>query len=134
MKSPSVSLGEEQLSQVKSYMRVIISDARFNSPNSQWRYYLIGNKFNNNGYIEGELESNINHGEQGLVYKNKNQKIYVKTWSQIFEEFSVTSDYLLKRLNFSKECWLKKHSNADDAVKDVVNNSARIDFEEIPNK
>lgn len=134
LKRPSVSLGEEQLSQVKSYMRVIISDARFNSPNSQWRYYLIGNKFNKNGYIEGELESNINHGEQGLVYKNKNQKIYVKTWSQIFEEFSVTSDYLLKRLNFSKECWLKKHSNADDAVKDVVNNSARIDFEEIPNK
>ena len=132
LKRPSISIGENQLSQVKKYMRVILSEPRFNSHNSHWRYYLVGNKFNQNGYIEGELESNKNHGERDLVYSNKNQKIYVKTWSQIFEEFSVNSEYLLQKLNFSKECWLKEHTSADEAVEDVVNNSAHLETEQIP--
>lgn len=132
LKRPSLLIGETELSQVKKYMRVIISDDRFNSPDSQWKYYLIGNRFNTSGYIEGEIENNKGQGDQGLVYKVKNQRIYVKTWSQIFEDFSVKSDYLLQKLKLSRDCWLKKYVDADEAVKSVVNNSAHLEEYAVP--
>ncbi|MBR1433344.1 ATP-binding protein [Ruminococcus sp.] len=126
LKRPIVPLGEEQLSQVKRYMRVIKSDSRFNSPDSKWTFILVGNRFDSTGYIEGELENNKNHGESGLVYESGNHKIYVKTWSQIFEDFSVKNEYLLKKLKFKQEMWLEKHNSADEAVNDAVNNTAAV--------
>ncbi|MBD5112408.1 MAG: ATP-binding protein [Ruminococcaceae bacterium] len=132
LKRPSVPIGEEQLSQLKKYMRVIQSDDRFNSPDSKWTYYLVGNRFNQNKYIEGELNSNSIHGEKGLVFKDGNHKIFVKTWSQIFEDFSTDSNYLLEKLNFSKELWLKKHQSADEAVNEVINNTAHFEESFVP--
>lgn len=134
LKRPSVLIGEEQLSQVKRYMRVIQSDDRFNSSNSKWVYYLVGNKFTTDNYIQGELENNKHHGESGLVYFVGNHKIYVKTWAEIFEDFEVKSNYLLQRLKFDEQLWLKKHSNSDETVNEVVNNSAHLLELSVPQK
>ena len=68
LKRPTVALGETQLSQVKKYLQVIRKDDRFNMGNVKWTFYLVGNKFNTSGFLEGELENNRNHGEQHLVY------------------------------------------------------------------
>lgn len=127
LKRPKVSLGEKQLSQLKRYMRVIMADDRFNSPDSQWTYILVGNKFDKSGYIEGEIESHKNLGEKNLVHTEKNHKIFVMTWSQIFENFSTNHDFLLNKLTFKQEVWLQTHSSADAAVEDVVNNSASLE-------
>lgn len=67
LKRPTVALGETQLSQVKKYLQVIRKDDRFNMGNVKWTFYLVGNKFNTSGFLEGELENNRNHGEQHLV-------------------------------------------------------------------
>lgn len=126
LKRPTIHLGENELSQVKQYMRVIKSDDRFNSPDSKWTYILVGNKFNTSGYIEGEIESHKNLGEKNLVHVENNHKIYVMTWSQIFENFSISHDFLLKKLELNQRLWLQKHNSADIAVADVVNNSASL--------
>lgn len=60
LKRPTVAMGEDQLSQVKKYMQVIRKDNRFNMRNVKWTFYLVGNKFNTSGYIEGELDNNRN--------------------------------------------------------------------------
>ena len=80
------------------------------------------------------METNKHHGESGLVFCTTNHKIYVKTWSEIFEDFSVKSDYLLQRLKLDEEIWLKKHGCADEAVSDVVDNSAHLDELLVPKK
>lgn len=41
-------------------MQVIRKDNRFNMRNVKWTFYLVGNKFNTSGYIEGELDNNRN--------------------------------------------------------------------------
>lgn len=132
LKRPTVPLGEEQLSQVKKYMRVIQSDPRFNSSNSKWTYYLIGNRFNGNGYMQGEINSHQNFGEKSLVHSDGNQKIYVMTWSEVFEQFTIKHDYLLEKLKLSKELWLKEHNTADDIIKDSEN-SAKLPLLSMPN-
>lgn len=109
LKRPTVALGETQLSQVKKYLQVIRKDDRFNMGNVKWTFYLVGNKFNTSGFLEGELENNRNHGEQHLVYwvDNGMTKIYVLKWSEIFDEFSKRHEYLLDKLNLEEELWLK---------------------------
>ena len=136
LKRPTVALGETQLSQVKKYLQVIRKDDRFNMGNVKWTFYLVGNKFNTSGFLEGELENNRNHGEQHLVYwvDNGMTKIYVLKWSEIFDEFSKRHEYLLDKLNLEEELWLKQHDNADDVVDNIVYNSATLEKPLIPKK
>lgn len=42
-------------------------DDGFNMRNVKWTFYLVGNKFNTSGYVEGELDNNKSHGEEHLV-------------------------------------------------------------------
>ena len=126
LKRPTINLGEKQLSQVKRYMRVIKSEDRFNSGQSKWTYYLVGNDFDNTGYIEGELENCRGKGDSHLVYETDRglTRIYVLKWSEIFEELAIRHEYIMNRLDFEQELWLKKHSTPDEAVEAVANNLA----------
>lgn len=75
----------------------------------------VGNKLNSNGYIEEELDSHRAYGEKHLVHcdRTNNHKIYVMTWSDIFDEFSKRHDYLMSKLKLEEEIWMKKHETAD---------------------
>lgn len=134
LKRPTVPLGEEQLSQVKKYMRVIKSDDRFNASNVKWTYFLVGNRFNKNGYIQDEIEGHKTLGEPHLVHadSNGNNKIYVLTWSDIFDDFSLRHEYLMRKLELEKEIWLKKHDSIENVVEDIKDNSATLDSALIP--
>ena len=66
-KRPTVALGEDQISQVKIYMQVFRNGEGYNMRNVKWTFYLVGNKFNTSGYVEGELDNNKSHGEEHLV-------------------------------------------------------------------
>ncbi|MGY0374611.1 ATP-binding protein [Clostridium sp. JNZ J1-5] len=136
LKRPTVSLGEDQLSQVKKYMRVIKSVDRFNANNVKWTYYLVGNHFNSNGYMKGEIEGHKFLGEQHLVHSeaNGNQKIYVMTWGDIFDEFTRKHSYLIDKLKTKQELWLRKHISADEVVNDIKNNSAKLAPAVVPKK
>lgn len=136
LKRPTIALGETHLSQVKKYLQVIRKEDRFNMKNTKWTFFLVGNKFNGSGFIEGELESNRNHGEEHLVYwlDNGKTRIYVLKWSEIFDEFSKRHEYLLEKLKFEEALWMKKHNKADDVVNDITKNSANMKEPLIPKK
>lgn len=134
LKRPTVPLGEEQLSQVKKYMRVIKSDDRFNASNVKWTYFLVGNRFNKNGYMQDEIEGSSHLGEPHLVHKVNNYKIYVLTWRDIFDEFSRKHDYLMSKLEMEKEIWLRKHGSVDKVVQDIKDNSATLESAVIPKR
>jgi len=124
LKHPDVPLGESQLSQVKEYMRVIQATPEFNNPNAYWNFYLIGNRFNNNGYIQDELESHKTHGEPSLVHNKGNTKIYVKTWSEIFDDFEVRYNHITRTLELERQKLQREFENANDVVAAQENNTA----------
>lgn len=128
LKRPTISIGEKQVSQVKRYMRVIKSDDRFNSSHVKWTYFLVGNKFNSNGYVEGELDSHKHLGEPGLIHTEKNgmHKIYVKTWSDIFDDFRHRHNYLMKELNMKRETLKQNECSPQNIVKSIQKNSATM--------
>lgn len=55
-----------------------------------------------NGYIQDEIDGHRALGEPHLVHadRNGNNKIYVLTWSDIFDEFSLRHDYLMCKWEF----------------------------------
>lgn len=128
LKRPNISLGEVQVSQVKQYMRVIKSDDRFNSNQVKWTYFLVGNKFNNNGYIQGELDSHKHLGENGLIHSESNgmHKIFVKTWSDIFDDFHRRHNYLMEKLAMRKEKLEQENNNPQDIVNRIKQNEATM--------
>lgn len=136
LKRPKIPLGEKHISQIKRYMRVIKSDPRFNAGNVKWTFYLVGNKFDSTGYIEDEIESHMNYGEQHLIHcQDKGlTKIYAFKWSEIFEDYSRRHDFLMERLKLEEKLWLETHSSADDAVNSVIDNSAIMPEPVIPKR
>lgn len=70
LKHPLKSLGEKEYSQVIKYISVIESQPEFNSSNTEWKFYLVGNKFNTSGFIERQIESHKIYGDKGLILFN----------------------------------------------------------------
>lgn len=136
LKRPTVALGEKQLSQVKKYLQVIKKDARFNMGNVKWTFFLVGNKFDTSGFIEGEMESNISHGENQLVYWRDNglTKIYVLKWSELFDVYSKRHEYLLEKLKLEESLWIQKHHSADEIVAEINATSAVMPGPLVPKK
>lgn len=136
LKRPIVKLGEKEVSQVKKYMHVIKSNSRFNAGNVKWTFYLVGNDFDTSHYIEGELESHINHGEAHLIHSQDKglTKIYVLKWSEVFDDYSRRHDFLMERLKLEEKLWLETHKSADEAVTEVIDNSAKLSEAVIPKK
>lgn len=124
LKHPNIPLGEEQLSQVKRYMSVISETPEFNNPGAAWKFYLVGNRLNKNGYIQREIENNKNYGEQSLVYSVGNIKIFVKTWSEIFDDFEVNYNHLTRALELEREKLQKEYKTADEIIKNQTTNAA----------
>ena len=107
LKHPKVKLGEKELSQVKTYMNVIMSDSRFNASNMRWKFYLVGNDFDSSNYIPNEMRNAINWGKKNLVchiYNNGIQyEIFVLKWSELFADFEIRHNFLLKKLEMKRE-------------------------------
>lgn len=124
LKHPQIRLGEEQLSQVKKYMNVIMKQDRFNADNMTWEFILVGNKFDTTNFIQYEIENNKSHGERSLVYKVGKYKIYVKTWSEVFNEFEIKHKFLNEKLQLEREKLNSTYSNADEILEDSNSNLA----------
>ena len=100
LKHPKIRIGANQLEQVKKYMDVIVSDHRFNAQNSNWEFLLVGNKISDR--IERERKNVRKPGDKSLVYDVENVKIYIKTWSEIFNEFDIKHDFLQEKLKLER--------------------------------
>jgi len=116
LKSPSVNLGSKELLQVEKYKTTILKEPRFNSKAAIWDFILVGNKFDSSSYIEGQIKNAKHHGERSLVYNVDNFKIYVKTWSEIIDEFDIAHEFLNKKLKLDKDKLITEFASAKEGV------------------
>ncbi len=116
LKHPKIKLSSKQFEQVQNYMNIIKKQDLFNDKNVKWRFYLIGNSYNET--ISNLIDSAKNHGENSLVLflEDGRYKVYVKTWSQIFNEFEIKYCNLLNTLSIEKSKLLEKYKNANEIL------------------
>lgn len=112
----NVRLGKKEYDQVYAYYNVIKSEPRFNGANMKWKFYLIGNEFDGSGYIKDLINGLKIHGEPGLAHTSEDYKLFVFTWSEIFNEFELRHDFLNQKLKLERERLAEEHDNADDVV------------------
>lgn len=125
LKHPNIKLGEIEVSQVKTYMNVITSAPEFNAANMRWKFYLVGNDFDSSEYIPREIKSNIHWGKDGLIQhvdeKGIIYEIFVKKWSELFSEFEMRHNFLLKKLEMKRGKLASKPSSKEE-VHTIVEN------------
>lgn len=107
LKHPTVKLGEKELSQVKTYMNVIMRDSRFNASNMRWKFFLVGNDFDSSNYLHNEMRNAINWDKKNLVCHVDNNgiqyEIFVIKWSELFADFEIRHNFLLKKLEMKRD-------------------------------
>ena len=118
LKRPSVKLGEVEVSQVKTYMGLIYQEPRFNSPDASWTFVLVGNGFDESGFIKREIESQKVWGKKNLIQhvddSGQHYDIYVRTWSSIFDDFEIRHKFLLDKLTFKRNNLIAQYKNKQD--------------------
>lgn len=120
LKHPQIRIGADQLNQVKKYMRTILDIDRFNASNYRWEFILIGNRFDSDGFIEGEIDNKGNR-EDRLVFETGNYKIFVRTWSDVLLACKIRHDFINEKLELEKNKLVEGLKSADDAMKLAVN-------------
>lgn len=114
LKNPSINLGSREHLQVVEYKTTILNEAQFNSNLAIWDFILVGNQFDS--YISDQIKNSKHHGEKSLVYNVENFKIYVKTWSGIFDEFEIAHEFLNEKLKLDKDKLIGELTSAEKGV------------------
>lgn len=136
LKNPNINLGEDEVSQIKRYARVIKSDPRFNASNVKWTFYLIGNQYDKSKYIENEITSHRANGQPFLIHTQDDglTNIYVIRWSELFDDLDRRYDYLMKQLQLKQNMLVEKHDSADEIVESLKGNTAKAPDAVIPKR
>jgi hypothetical protein len=125
LKNPRIRLGEEQLSQVKRYMRVIRDEPMFNAyHNMTWTFYLVGSEYDSTRFIQEEMKSKKEYGEKFLVHSVDNFKILVMTWSEVFANFELRHKFLYDKLLIARDNLSSRVQNPTDLIDRQANNTA----------
>jgi hypothetical protein len=104
IKRPGVSLNDKHLQQLDRYASILSKYPAFNSDLTKFELLLIGRNISDEAFnIHQRIESNKIHGEPGIVNNTDKIKTYIKTWPRIFDEFKLTSDFLLERLKTQRK-------------------------------
>jgi hypothetical protein len=125
IKHPQKRIGLNQLNQVKTYLQVIRDEARFNAISYTWEFLLIGSKFDDSGLMENELKNSERKGERGLVQDLNNQKIYVKTWSDVINECERRHNFITDKLELRRNQLIGEIKTPDQAVEFVFASSEK---------
>ena len=123
LKHPKISLGQKQYQQLYNYMKVISEQPEFIANNATWEFYLVGNKFDTSGDIENLYENAKIHGEKSLVYKVKNFKIYIKTWSEILNEFEIKHKFIQDKLELQRSAIVENSSKIEEIMEKSKNSA-----------
>lgn len=123
LKHPKKLLGQKQYQQIYDYMKVISEQPEFIANNATWEFYLIGNKFDTSGDIDNLYENAKMHGEKSLVYKVKNFKIYVKTWSEILNEFEIKHKFIQDKLELQRNAIVENSNNIEELMEKSKNSA-----------
>lgn len=89
LKAPKVTATEKELSQIKSYAKAVVADARFANSATVWDFWLVTADLND----DARQEATQRDRPRGLVFEpdmrsapDTKVRVWVRTWSEIIED------------------------------------------------
>ncbi|EGG94209.1 putative DNA mismatch repair protein [gamma proteobacterium IMCC1989] len=97
LKAPKVNIGEDEISQIKSYAFASIADERFKHLKTKWNFWVISNDLK--PFAEMELKQDKTG--KGIIYEIDNLTIYVKTWGELIQECKHRLEFVRDQLDIN---------------------------------
>lgn len=82
LKAPKVPIGAEEVAQVEGYVRAIIGDSRFDTKTTKWCFWALSRDLDDDVLRLRQIQ----HAEPGVIIKQDNLLVMVKTWAQVIAE------------------------------------------------
>ena len=99
LKAPTVKVGQEETGQIKSYAFAVMKDERFRSVPTRWTFWVVSNDIDE----YAELESHMSGKPEGLLWEDKDSRIWIKTWGQILHDCETRLRIFQNALNYSAD-------------------------------
>lgn len=95
LKAPKVPIGAKEIQQIESYAFAVAEDERFNKLDVKWNFWILSN--NTDAYADKKAEPDTTG--QGIIYKNDNITIQIKTWGQLIKECKHRLEFVREHLD-----------------------------------
>jgi hypothetical protein len=92
LKRPSVKVGDDEAAQIKKYATAVAGDARFNSVDVEWDFYVVSSEVTGTPAIERESDNR----PFGQIMNAKGIRVWALTWGEVI-------DGALHRLKFIRQ-------------------------------
>lgn len=101
LKAPTVKVGAEEITQIKSYAFVVADNERFRGVPARWTFWLVANDLDKFAATDVRQKDK----PEGLVWESDDQRIriWIKTWAQIIHDCRTRLKIFQKELNHSAD-------------------------------
>lgn len=102
LKAPTVTVGSEEITQIKKYAYTVIKDPRFANLKTRWEFIVVSNKLNEYAEMDRQEGSNVDGVIQDRTTENGARVVIkVKTWSEILSEAKHRLEFVRQQLNLN---------------------------------
>jgi hypothetical protein len=96
LKRPSHKLTDDDVTQLRSYASAITNDERFDQPNVDWEFWLIGNE-TTKAVDEARDQQGLPHG---VVQQSKKYTLVVRTWAEVIGDAEHRLKFVQRSLQY----------------------------------
>jgi hypothetical protein len=96
LKRPSVRIGQSEVSQIQNYAITVASDERFNNPDVEWEFWLLGNDLD----AFADALASQDQLPRGVILQKDNYCVRVMRWSELLEENRQRLHFFRERLEY----------------------------------
>ena len=98
LKAPTVKISRDEISQIVGYAASVTADQRFRNVETRWEFWVIGDDVDTVGkFTIGD------NATTGLIHKNSNVSIYIKTWAQVLDDHRCRMQFFQERLAYQAD-------------------------------
>lgn len=93
LKAPKVTIGSEEITQIKKYAQAVVADERFHTVRGlRWHFWVISNAY------DDYAAADIIDRDRRLIRNNDGVTIGIKTWGELIEENRARLQFFQEKL------------------------------------
>jgi hypothetical protein len=98
LKAPDILLGTHEIGQIENYASAVLDDQRFDTADTFWEFWLLGNDLDT--AARRRVESS-NNPEVGLIQVGNDHRIWVFKWAHFLSGLQRRLQFMRDRLEYS---------------------------------
>ncbi|NQY88091.1 MAG: ATP-binding protein [Colwellia sp.] len=103
IKRPGIALNDKHLSQIERYASVIAQHKAYNGENMRFDIILLGRHVSDKAFLLNQRLKDNTYATGQVFGGTGRIRCFIKSWSEIFNEFEISNNYLLENFELQKE-------------------------------